>query len=249
MAEVSNGEVDTSVAGFSLLLERYKLADFSQGIFKIIETLIIKTPEKSDGISYLTQFSNTTWLAIIGCLVFLVVLLALWFYILVVFGIEEPNPGLKNQEFAFVTSLNLCLRAFVKLAPEDILKSLTYKVILITTLALGFILFSYYEAILASTLIVESNNMPFNNWEDVVKSDKKVISWKGAPSEYYFRDAPSGSAKRQIYEEQMGYMKSYRGVIPGILEGDELVFEALASYEGYPEYPCQITSVDTWELR
>ena len=80
MAEVSNGEVDTSVAGFSLLLERYKLADFSQGIFKIIETLIIKTPEKSDGISYLTQFSNTTWLAIIGCLVFLVVLLALWFY-------------------------------------------------------------------------------------------------------------------------------------------------------------------------
>ena len=30
MAEVSNGQVDTSVAGFSLLLERYKLADFSQ---------------------------------------------------------------------------------------------------------------------------------------------------------------------------------------------------------------------------
>ena len=140
------------------------------------------------------------------------VLLALWFYILVIFGIEEPNPGLKNQEFAFITSLNLCLRAFVKLAPEDILKSLTYKVILITTLALGFILFSYYEAILASTLIVESNNMPFNNWEDVVKSDKKVISWKAAPSEYYFRDAPNGSAKRQIYEEQMGYMKKKRGL-------------------------------------
>ena len=48
----SKGGVDTSVAGFVRNLERYEIVDFSQGIFKTVETFIIKTPKKTDSISF-----------------------------------------------------------------------------------------------------------------------------------------------------------------------------------------------------
>ena len=54
LTEVQDGEVDTSVAGFQHTLERDPYADFLQGIFKNTDALIIRTPVKSDQISYLT---------------------------------------------------------------------------------------------------------------------------------------------------------------------------------------------------
>ena len=54
LTEVQGGQVDTSVAGFQHTLERDPYADFLQGIFKNTDALIIRTPVKSDQISYLT---------------------------------------------------------------------------------------------------------------------------------------------------------------------------------------------------
>ena len=54
LTEVQNGEVDTSVAGFQHTLERDQYADFLQGIFRNTDALIIRTPVKSDQISYIT---------------------------------------------------------------------------------------------------------------------------------------------------------------------------------------------------
>ena len=51
-AEVGSGYVDTSVAGFVRNLERYEAVDFTQGIFKAVETFMIKTPKKIDRISF-----------------------------------------------------------------------------------------------------------------------------------------------------------------------------------------------------
>ena len=47
IAEVIAGEVDTSVAAFINNMERNEVVDFTQGILKVVETLIIKTPTKS----------------------------------------------------------------------------------------------------------------------------------------------------------------------------------------------------------
>ena len=52
IGEVKYGKVDTSAAGFLTNVERMNYLDFSQGIFKNPEGLIIKTPAKSDQISY-----------------------------------------------------------------------------------------------------------------------------------------------------------------------------------------------------
>ena len=36
-------------------MERNEVVDFTQGILKVVETLIIKTPTKSDQISFITR--------------------------------------------------------------------------------------------------------------------------------------------------------------------------------------------------
>ena len=58
LTEVQNGEVDTSVAGFQHTLERDQFADFLQGIFRNTDALIIRTPVKSDQISYITGIAT-----------------------------------------------------------------------------------------------------------------------------------------------------------------------------------------------
>ena len=52
ITEVFSQEVDTSAAGFVRNLERYEIVDFSQGIFKTVETFMVKTPKKTDSISF-----------------------------------------------------------------------------------------------------------------------------------------------------------------------------------------------------
>ena len=57
VAEVGYGIVDASIAGFSRNLERYEIVDFTQGLVQVIITLMFKTPEKSDQISYFIRKS------------------------------------------------------------------------------------------------------------------------------------------------------------------------------------------------
>ena len=57
VAEVGYGLVDASIAGFSRNLERYEIVDYTQGLVQVIITLMFKTPEKSDQISYFIRKS------------------------------------------------------------------------------------------------------------------------------------------------------------------------------------------------
>ena len=52
LAEVQSGEVDTSLGGFQYIQERSKYVDFTQGVFKNTDALIMRTPVKRDQISY-----------------------------------------------------------------------------------------------------------------------------------------------------------------------------------------------------
>ena len=160
-------------------------------------------------------------------------------------GIETIGHEEETTKLAFVTSLSLCLRAFIKIGSNNNLNSYTYKVSLIMTLIIGFVLFSHYEAILASILIVEKENVPYESWNDVVESDKKILLWKGANSEKKFKDAPPGSLLRKIYNEKSEFMNDigFEGSISKIIDDDYMVYEASAPYEVSSEYPCEIRPI------
>ena len=181
-------------------------------------------------------------------MIFLIVILTTINYVLTKTGIED------KKEDNFITSISLAtelsLKTNIQDAPDSEMKSFTYKMSLLFVLFYGFVVFSYYEAYLGMTLIVESNNSPFENWEDVDKSDKKLLVWKGASSEAKFKDALPGSVLRKIYEEKINTVpddkilnKVYAsGSLVQIQNDESVVFSTLSSYQRFEEYPCKITS-------
>ena len=46
--EVQDGVVDASITGFATSEERFEAADFSQGLFRAVQSIIIKRPKKTD---------------------------------------------------------------------------------------------------------------------------------------------------------------------------------------------------------
>ena len=178
-------------------------------------------------------------------------MLTICFFLLFCLGIEANDSGVSMLKNSFMISLDICLRTSVKIAPDNKMTSLTNRVILFTTMMFGFIVFSHYEALLATMLIVEADNMPYKNWDDVLHSGKNVLVWEAAVSELKFKVPPETSTLRKIFDNQIGYMNDvgFQGSIPGLVNDEYLVFESLKGYELYPEYPCHITSADSFELK
>ena len=177
------------------------------------------------------------------------------YYVLTNTGIED------KKEDNFIASISLAtelsLKTNIQDAPDSEMKSFTYKMSLLFVLFYGFVVFSYYEAYLGMTLIVESDKVPFENWEDVEKSDKNVLVWRGASSEAKFKDALPGSILRKIYEEKINTVpdnmilnKVYAtGSVKQILDDESIVFSTPPQYQRLDEYPCEITSANSIALK
>ena len=167
----------------------------------------------------------------------------------------ESNDERKSSTgiSAMLLSTNLCLRAFLKMAPEDKLTSSTYKIILFFTLVCGFVTFSYYEAIFASTLIVETEVLPYKTWEDIAKSDKLVFVYKDSVVEDMFINAPSDHPIGRIYHEKVNVVPpdlilnkiGEKGSVPHIMTGKYLAFSNANSYKELKQYPCEITTLES----
>ena len=134
---------------------------------------------------------------------------------------------------------------------DSSMKSHTYKIILFSTLICGFIAFSHYETVFASILIVESENLPFETWQDIVESDKYVMVPKGTSLYDMFEDAPEGSAMKKILDnDKVKDLKvyGYKGSIPFILDDTHFAFDDIDLYKEFKEFPCQISALKTDEL-
>ena len=197
------------------------------------------------------EFSPITWITTFGFIVLLIATLTIGIFLLLLFKIEGKDHYTGKLKYSFVTSVDMCLRTIVNIAPENQMTSLTYKMILMTTMMFGFIVFRHYEALLATTLIVESDNMPYKSWNDVLQSGRKVLVWEESDSELKFKVTPEGSMLRQIYDQQIGYLNDvgYQGSIAGVVNDEYVIFESLKAYELYPEFPCLLSAADSVELK
>ena len=88
------------------------------------------------------------------------------------------------------------------------LESQAYKIALISVTTLGLITFSYYKAMMNAALNVEVDNIPFKSWEDVSKSDYKIIVLMGSSQEDRFKKSPKGSIMNNIHKA--GVLKLFR---------------------------------------
>ena len=61
IAEVYEGIVDTSVAGFGQSLDRYEVIDFTQGLYRPDTVFVIRTPSKHDFSLHYFWLGETLW--------------------------------------------------------------------------------------------------------------------------------------------------------------------------------------------
>ena len=133
------------------------------------------------------------------------------------------------------------------------MKSLPYKVTLIFTSIYGFVVLSYYEAYLGSGFIVENTNQPFQTWKDVAKSQAKILVKHDSLFERYFKDT-SNQVLKQIHEEKIATSPSlldvgFKESISKIKSGEFIAYDNLRAYSKFDEYPCELISTKSTELR
>ena len=202
-----------------------------------------------------SEFDKTSWLSTFVFITILNVSFTVLLFLLKLLGVESSNEKKASTGFfaSISMSTNLCLRAFVKMAPENNWTSITYKIILFFTLLCGFITFSHYEAIFASTLIVESEVLPYKSWDDVSKSDKLIFVYKDSIVEDMFIYAPSDHPISKIYHEKVKVVPpdlilnkiGEKGTIPYIISGEYLAFSNANSYKEMEQYPCEIKTLES----
>ena len=112
---------------------------------------------------------------------------------------------------------------------------------------------AHYEAYLGSTLIVEDLLVPYNSWNDVAKSDLRILAWHGSLSDSYFKH-PSNNILQEIYRTKIVNEKSLGDVgfeksIEMVESGQYGSFESLGAYRNFEEYPCEITDIKAPEMR
>ena len=173
------------------------------------------------------------------------------FFFLIFFNVES---GIKTGAISFATTfaISLCLRAFLEMAPNEKMKSVTYKIVLIVTLFCGYITFAHYESVFASTLIVESEVLPYKSWNDVAESDKLLFVLRGTINEDMFMNAPNDHPMRKIFEEKIKVVPEdlsfnkigRKGSIPYIISNEFLAFSNVEAYDKFKEFPCEIIALE-----
>ena len=174
------------------------------------------------------------------------------FFFLKFFNVESEEKTTGAGLFATTFAISLCLQAFLKMAPDKKMKSVTYKIVLIITLFCGYITFSYYESVFASTLIVESEVLPYKSWNDVAEIDKLLFVLRGTINEDMFMNAPIDHPMRRIFEEkikvvpeELSFNKIGRkGSIPYIVSDEFLAFSNVEAYDKFKEFPCEIIALE-----
>ena len=183
---------------------------------------------------------------------FLAVFLMILFQVLSKTGIESEED-FKGFWGHLTLALEHSLKTSTMLSVNVKMKSLTYKITLIFISIYGFVVLSYYEAYLGSGFIVKNTNQPYQTWNDVAESEMNLLVKHDSLFERYFKDS-SNEVLRGIYEDKIATSPSlvdvgFKESISMIKSGQFIAYDNLRAYSKFDEYPCQIVSSKSIELR
>ena len=120
---------------------------------------------------------------------------------------------------------------------------------------LSFVLLSYYRAQMNATLNVNVETFPIHSWNDVDKSDYKILIPVGTYLESYFKNSPVGSLKHKLYEEKVATVpenmhidtNQYYKTVLNLLKGNYIAVDHVEPYQFYEEYPCDIVELKSMQ--
>ena len=226
---ILRGEVEFSIADFSITLERSRMVDFSEFLLYSRINMFIRTPSRDVGWStFVKPLSHGTWIVTVTILLASSLMISITYYINKresSYDVEYPNS------FGFNMSIFLTLSALFQQGSVCEPKTSSTRVVAITIFFTTSLIFIAYTAALTSFLAIYKVNMPFWDlktlyddtnykigsirntvYDDVFKSgselDKKVFK-----DRYEFVDSVSE-----------GLEKSYNEKYAFIWESDNIEF-------------------------
>ncbi len=77
------------------------------------------------------------------------------------------------------------------------------KVVFVILFLMAMFLYFCYRASMNSFLAVKTFSLPINSFEEILDTDLGVVVWKDSAGEAFYKLAPEGSVRRQIYKEKI----------------------------------------------
>ena len=177
-------------------------------------------------------------------------------YILITNNVEQFNRS-RNEtvQYAAMTAMNMTLRGLFNKAKNNGFQSLTYKVVRLILMILGFVTFSYYKAMLNAALNVDVNNIPLETWEDIANSHYKILVGMGTADEDSFKYG--NAVKQRIHREkiltvvpaQQLQNVGYHGSVPAILSDEYIAIDNVLLFASHEAFPCGIIDMPSPALR
>jgi hypothetical protein len=113
--EVASGMVETSVAGFIRTLKRESVVDFSPGIFRLRQAVLVRRPnDREVSMRYhILEYREEAWLLISLVYFGLWICISMISFVLLKLNGEETKPIESKLMNSFYDSLVVCLRAYI----------------------------------------------------------------------------------------------------------------------------------------
>ena len=167
----------------------------------------------------------------------------------------KQDSEMHKCKFLLVTSVNFILRALFNKGTNNGFKSQTYKILRLVLMTLGFVIMSYYKAMMNAALNVDVNNIPIESWEDLANSHYKILLTRETIQEDRFKYGDE--LKQMIHKEKIVSVDpekqlqnvGVKGSVPALLSGNYLALATSLLYIALEEYPCQIIDIKSSTLR
>ena len=183
-AQLSNGSWDGMINGiiqnrshvglayFYWTLSRVSVVDFSQPISTEISQIFIKDPNKViSWTTYIKPFDVYVWI----CIFILLLLMVICLYITYIFG---PERNLNPSSFEFQNSFTIIFGSLVGQGSWLDPKSMSTKIVLLTSFLFAVILITSFSAKLVSFSTV--TELPFKGLDETLRRGYSIGSVKGS---------------------------------------------------------------------
>lgn len=175
------GEVDAALDGFTITNERSQAVDFSTSYTSQILMLAVKRPDggaRSDMFSMAKIFTPVAWIFVLGTYILLC---------LAIGSFLSWETWIKDAEFKkedAVDGIAIVLKAAVMSGYDKIPNWIPGRIVTISTLLFGTLIFTYYSGNFLTELAVQKEALPkVQSMEDVLQPGIKIGTY---PNTYVF---------------------------------------------------------------
>ena len=242
---LQRGELDMTLIGLGILPSTFRVIDTSVSLYETESKMVIKTSGKFDVnfFEIVRIFSRDSWIALLTVCSVLSVAKACDF------GLETRRRGPDIDDWS--DGVASVMRAVVLKNYPRVTKWIPGKILLVSLMFMGIVVFNYFRGSFLSKLAIEIPSLEVDSLRDVLESDSFSIGTNPKSSQQnFFEFAPEGSVRRLIWERKM--KPAYDAVMPKTLrEGMDKIgssdryafFTNVDSIRILDGYPCSFQDV------